>query len=99
MSTNANGTGQDNTTYNAYSDSNGNFEQLHYALPLYGKATGTLDFGMDYKFNDNFKIYFHANNLLNEVAKSEMEILPGKFYARNFYEADRRVDAGINFSF
>ncbi|HCS65190.1 MAG TPA: hypothetical protein DIW64_14635 [Cellvibrio sp.] len=99
MSTNANGTGQDNTTYNHYSDGNGNFEQLHYALPLYGSATGTLDFGMDYKFSDHLKIYFKANNLLNEVSKSEMEILPGKFYARNFYEADRRVDAGINFSF
>jgi len=99
MSTNANGTGQDNTTYDNYYDGNGNFNQIHYALPLYGKATGTLDFGMDYKFNDNFKIFFHANNLLNEVAKSEMEILPGKFYARNFYEADRRLDAGVNFSF
>lgn len=99
MSTNANGTGQDNTTYKHYYDGNGNYEEIHYALPLYGSETGTLDFGMDYKFNDNFKIYFHANNLLNEVSKSEMEILPGKFYARNFYEADRRVDAGINFSF
>jgi iron complex outermembrane recepter protein len=99
MSTSANGTGSDDTTYNYYYDGNGNFETIHYMLPLFGKATGTLDFGMDYKFNDNFKIYFKANNLLNEVAKSEMEILPGKFYARNFYEADRRVEAGINFSF
>lgn len=99
MSTNANGTGQDNTTYNHYSDGNGSFEQIHYQLPLYGKATGTLDFGMNYQFNDNLKIHLRANNLLNEVSKSEMEILPGKFYARNFYEADRRVDAGINFSF
>lgn len=99
MSTSANGTGMDSTTYNAYYDGSGNFQNLHYALPLYGKATGTLDFGTDYKFNDNFKIYFKANNLLNEVSKSEMEILPGKFYARNFYEADRRVEAGINFNF
>lgn len=103
MSTNANGTGMDNTTYNYFYDTNmgteRQIEKLHFMLPLYGKATGTLDFGMDYRFTDNLKIYFHANNLLNEVTKSEMEILPGKFYARNFYESDRRVEAGINFNF
>lgn len=99
MSTSANGTGSDDTTYNHYYDGNGNFEQIHYQLPLYGSETGTLDFGMEYKFSDHLKIHFRANNLLNEVSKSEMEILPGKFYARNFYEADRRIDAGINFNF
>jgi len=28
-----------------------------------------------------------------------MESLPGKFNGRSYYEADRRVDAGINFNF
>lgn len=97
QSTNANGTGQTTTTYNYFVD--GTAQSIHYALPLYGKAYGQLDFGMNYKFSDNLKFYIQANNLTNTTATSQMEILPGKFYPRNYYEADRRVDFGINFSF
>jgi iron complex outermembrane recepter protein len=99
QSTNTHGTGTYLTTYKRYTDEHGTSDTLHYQLPLYGSAYGQWDFGMNYQITDNFKIYLNANNLTNEIAKSEMEILPGKFYARNFYESDRRVDFGVNFNF
>ncbi|WP_428312887.1 TonB-dependent receptor [Hydrocarboniphaga sp.] len=98
MSTNANGTGTTTSTYNYYKE-DGTSEQIHYALPLYAKAYGQLDFGTNYQITKAFKVYLQANNLTNATSISEMEILPGKFYPRNYYEADRRVDAGVNFSF
>jgi TonB-dependent receptor len=99
MSTNANGTGQSTTTYNYYYDTTGDYDAIHYALPLYGKAYGQLDLGINYQLNKHLRFFIQANNLTNAKAISEMEILPGKFYPRNYYEADRRVSGGINFKF
>ncbi len=105
MSTNVNGTGttnSDGTTGSSYtycSDAAGHCTTLHYALPLYGHEYGQLDFGANYKVNDHIKVYLQANNLTNVRADSEIEVLPGKFYPRNYYESDRRVDFGINFAF
>lgn len=99
MGTSVNGTGMANTTYNHYYDEKGHYTQVHYELPVYAAAYGQLDFGMNYQFNKHLKFYLQANNLTNYTAKSEIEILPGKYYPRNYFESDRRVDAGLNFSF
>ncbi|HVY24042.1 MAG TPA: TonB-dependent receptor [Steroidobacteraceae bacterium] len=100
MNTNANGTGTTTSTYQYCSATvQGSCSTIHYALPLYGHAYGQLDFGMNYKINDHLKLNLQANNLTNVKAISDMEILPGKFYNRNFYESDRRVEVGVNFAF
>jgi len=106
MGTNVNGTGTTNSdgttgsTYTYCSDTTGQHcSTLHYALPLFGHEYGQLDFGANYKINDHIKVYLQANNLTNARADSEMEVLPGKFYPRNYYESDRRVDFGVNLAF
>jgi TonB-dependent receptor len=99
MGTSTNGTGGNDTKYTSCTTTTGTCEQIHYSLPLYGANYGQLDFGMNYQFSPHLRVYVQANNLTNTVAKSQMEILPGKFYPRNFYESDRRVDFGINFKF
>jgi len=49
--------------------------------------------------NSHLRLYVQANNLTNVKARSDMEIVPGKFLPRNYYESDRRVDAGFNIKF
>lgn len=99
MSTNANGTGGNDTTYTYCSDTSGTCGPIHYSLPLYGHAYGQLDFGANYQVNKHLRVYVQANNLTNQTARSDVEILPGKFYGRAFNEADRRIDFGFNFKF
>jgi TonB-dependent receptor len=98
MSTNTNGTGGNDSTY-TYCSGTAACAPIHYSLPLWGRAYGQLDFGANYKFSDHIKVFLQASNLTNETAISDMEILPNKFYARNFYESDRRIDVGLNFAF
>jgi len=106
LSTNVNGTGTlgpngtPGSTYTYCADTSGTqCSRLGYALPLYGHEYGQLDFGANYKFSDRIKVYLQANNLTNVRGDSEVEVLPGKFYPRNYYESDRRIDIGVNFSF
>ena len=96
MGTSVNGTGMANNTNYRYCNA-GVCQQIYYNLPLYGHAYGQLDFGANYQVNDHLRVSLQANNLTNVTARSDMQITPGKYYPRNFYEADRRVDFGINF--
>jgi outer membrane receptor protein involved in Fe transport len=98
MGTSTNGTGMANNSNFRYC-STGICQQIYYNLPLYGHSYGQLDFGANYQLNTHLRFYVQANNLTNVKARSEMEILPGKLYPRNYYESDRRVDAGVNIKF
>ncbi|CAL4869776.1 hypothetical protein MMA231_04068 (plasmid) [Asticcacaulis sp. MM231] len=99
MGTNTNGTGTVGSGYTYCSDTEGHCETIHYNLPLYGRDYGQLDFGANYKVSDRIRISVQASNLTNEVARSDMEIKPGKFYPRNYYESDRRIEFGLNFAY
>jgi iron complex outermembrane receptor protein len=101
MSTNTWGTGTTTTNY-LYCLANtsaASCTDIHYSLPLYGHEFGQLDFGMNYRINDHVKVSLQANNITNVQAISDMEILPGQFYQRNYYESDRRVEIGVNIAF
>jgi len=98
MGTSTNGTGTANNSNFRYCGT-GVCQQIYYNLPLYGHSYGQLDFGANYQINSHLRVNIQANNLTNVKARSEMEILPGKLYPRNYYESDRRVDAGINIKF
>jgi iron complex outermembrane recepter protein len=99
MSTNAWGTGVVGTTYKDCRVDVVACTDIHYALPLYGHEFGQLDFGMNYRINDHVKVSLQANNITNVQAVSDMEILPGQYYHRNFFESDRRFDIGVNIAF
>jgi TonB-dependent receptor len=101
MSTNTWGTGTTTTNY-LYCLANStapSCTNIHYSLPLYGHEFGQLDFGMNYRINDHVKVSLQANNITNVQAISDMEILPGQFYSRNYFESDRRVEIGVNVAF
>jgi len=98
MGTSTNGTGMANNSNFRYCNA-GVCQQIYYNLPLYGHSYGQLDFGANYQLNSHLRLYVQANNLTNVKARSDMEIVPGKFLPRNYYESDRRVDAGFNIKF
>jgi outer membrane receptor protein involved in Fe transport len=99
MSTNAWGTGVVGSTYRDCRADVVACTDIHYQLPLYGHEFGQLDFGMNYRINDHVKVSLQANNITNVQAISDMEILPGQFYSRNYFESDRRVEIGVNVAF
>jgi TonB-dependent receptor len=99
MSTNAWGTGVVGSTYRDCRADVVACTDIHYQLPLYGHEFGQLDFGMNYRINDHVKVSLQANNITNVKAISDMEILPGQFYQRNYFESDRRLEIGVNVAF
>lgn len=77
--------------------------------PVYGEATGQLDASFSYRINDNVKIGFEANNLLNEVTRTSIqnEINPGSESGvqetlrspRSYFVNDRRFALSLHVNF
>jgi TonB-dependent receptor len=96
QTTNANGT---NPTYQYYSGA-GTSAGTSISLPVYGDAYGTLDAGATIRVNKHFSFSIQGTNLLNSTARTLMGGYPnGMIYTRSWFQSDRRLSAGINFSF
>lgn len=96
QSTNANGT---NGNYMFVNGPGATPQQLDIGLPVYGSAYGQLDAGINYTVNSHVKVWLQANNITNAVTKTQMEILPGKFYTRSWFVYDQRINVGVNLAF
>lgn len=77
---------------------NGGATNVQYSLPVYGAAIGTLDASISYKFNDHLSFSVDGANILNNVSKTKMEILPGTLVTRSWFINDRRVSATLHVS-
>jgi len=92
----------------------GNLEEgyCYYALPVWSKSFGSLDAGMDYSIDDNWKLSIQSQNLLNTKAKTTMGVnLPAytdatgvarpaqQEQSRNWFVADRRVSIDLRVNF
>ena len=96
QSTNSNGT---NPVYQYYSGA-GTSVGTAIALPVYGDSYGTLDAGVTFRINQHFSFSVQSTNLLNSTARTLMGGYPnGAIYTRSWFQSDRRLSAGINFSF
>ena len=78
---------------------NGTGNSVAYSLPVYAAAMGTLDASVSYKFNDRFALSVDGANLLDNVSKTKMEILPGVLVTRSWFLNDRRVSATAHIHF
>lgn len=68
--------------------------------PVYGEATGQLDWSASYTINDNFKIGLEANNLLNEVTKTSLQYnQEGAKTPRSYFVNDRRFGMYVQATF
>jgi TonB-dependent receptor len=68
--------------------------------PVYGEATGQLDWSAYYAINDNFKIGLEANNLLNEVTKTSIQYnQEGAKTPRSYFANDRRFGLFVQATF
>ena len=70
-----------------------------YSLPVYAAAMGTLDASVSYKFNDHFSLSIDGSNILNNISRTTMEILPGVSVTRSWFLNDRRVAATAHIHF
>ena len=96
QSTTANGT---TPTYTYYS-SPGVGQSITIALPVYGDAYGQVDAGIRYKVNENLSLSLQSTNLFNATQRTLMGGYPdGKLYERSWFQSDRRISGGVNFSF
>jgi len=89
-------TTSDHSTSKSYT-----FEETDYdtGLPVYGAANGRLDGSISYSITDNINIKLNVANMTDEISKTEMEILPGKFVDRSYFITDMRysLHLGMNF--
>lgn len=68
--------------------------------PVYGEATGQLDWSASYNFTDNFKIGLEANNLLNEVTRTSIQYnQDGVRTPRSYFVNDRRLGLFLQATF
>ncbi|MEM9964637.1 MAG: TonB-dependent receptor [Asticcacaulis sp.] len=100
QSTNANGTNTDYDYYTPQPTGNSAVTAIDTALPTYADAYGQLDLGVNYKINDNVRLWLQANNVTNEVTRTLMGGYPsGQLYTRSWFITDRRVNIGVNLAF
>lgn len=84
----------------------------YYALPIWSKSFGSLDAGMDYSIDDNWKLSLQSQNLLNTKEKTTMGLdMPAyvdgtgvarpaqREMPRNWFTADRRVSIDLRFNY
>jgi TonB-dependent receptor len=87
-------------------------DYCNYALPIWSKSFGSLDAGMDYSIDENWKISIQSQNLLNTKAKTTVGInMPAyvdgtgvarpaqREMPRNWFTADRRVSIDLRVDF
>lgn len=68
--------------------------------PVFGEATGQLDWSASYAINSNFKIGLEANNLLNEVTKTSIQYnQEGAKTPRSYFVNDRRFGLFVQATF
>lgn len=68
--------------------------------PVYGEATGQLDWSASYNVTDNIKIGLEANNLLNEVTKTSIQYnQEGATTPRSYFVNDRRFGLFVQATF
>jgi TonB-dependent receptor len=77
----------------------GSYSGVNYSLPVYAVGMGQLDGGIVYKVNNHLKVSLDVSNILNNVAKTEMEIFQGTFVNRSWFINDQRVVLGVHTSF
>lgn len=85
-----------NGTTNSYTL---NGSTVSYSLPVYGSATGQLDGSLSYRINSHVQVAVNLTNILNEVSRTEMEILPGQFVGRSWFLTDRRLALALRANF
>ena len=69
-----------------------------FALPVWSKAFGSLDAGMDYKLDEHFQLTIQSQNLLNTKAKTTMGYGANE-YSRGYFVSDRRVSMDLRMNF
>jgi outer membrane receptor protein involved in Fe transport len=87
-------------------------EYCSYALPVWAKSFGSLDAGLDYSIDENWKLSIQSQNLLNTKQKTTMGIdMPAyvdgtgvarpaqREMPRNWFTADRRVSIDLRFNY
>ena len=68
--------------------------------PVYGEATGQLDWSASYQVTDQIKVGVDANNLLNEVVKTTVQYnQEGVRTPRSYFVNDRRFGLYVQASF
>lgn len=92
----------------------GNLQEgyCYYALPVWSKSFGSLDAGMDYSIDENWKLSVQSQNLLNTKAKTTMGINMAAYTdatgvnrpaqqerSRNWFVADRRVSIDLRLNY
>jgi len=91
-------TTNDSSTTNSYSDPYTG-DGISFALPLYAAASGRLDGSISYSISDDLNIKLSVQNILNEVAETEMEILDDVYVNRGWFMTDRRVSLHLGYEF
>lgn len=69
-----------------------------YALPTWQEATGQLDFGLDYRFNDHISGNFSASNLTDVVVRQTQQQGIGNM-GRAWFEPGRSYRLTLRYSF
>lgn len=68
--------------------------------PVYGEATGQLDWSGSYSLSDTIKIGLEANNLLNEVTRTSIQYnQEGAKTPRSYFVNDRRIGLFVQATF
>jgi iron complex outermembrane receptor protein len=100
-STNSNGTNGDYDYYNdTTTGGDGDTTLVDISLPVYAEAYGQWDVGATYQVSEKLRLWVQGSNVTNETAETTQGGYPnGALYPRNYFVHDRRISAGINFSF
>ncbi|WP_347304642.1 TonB-dependent receptor (plasmid) [Croceibacterium sp. TMG7-5b_MA50] len=103
QSTNSNGT---NPSFPYYSAPgvvtnllNGTATNTQIALPVYGDKYGSLDAGIRLRVNENVSVGIQGTNLTAATQRTLMGGYPGGLRGRSWFQADRRLNLGVNVSF
>ena len=73
-------------------------QDVSYALPTWQEATGQLDFGMDYRFNDHLSGNFQANNVTDTVVRQTQQQGIGMM-GRAWFEYGRSYRLTLRYQF
>lgn len=95
-----NGTFQTRFAYSWRSDYLLNSRDTIAFSPVYGEATGQLDWSASLNVTDNFKVGLEANNVLNEVTKTSIQYnQDGIKTPRSYFVNDRRIGLYVQATF
>lgn len=72
--------------------------QCYYSLPVFSKAFGQLDAGIQYDLNEMFSFSLSAQNLLNAETRTTMGYGSQK-HNRSWFVSDRRIALSVSFKY